>query len=70
MPNVLHLDVGSMGENFYAKQLIDPAYRWRMTTDTAEDGTACSTNPNIAAGGGGSAENAISHEDMLSPNYN
>lgn len=70
MPNVLHLDVGNMGENFYAKQLIDPAYRWRMTTDTGDDGIAKSTNPNVAEGGGGQAENAISHQDMLSTDYN
>ena len=64
MPNVLHLDVGNMDENFYAKQLINPGQRWRMTTDGK------STNPNVSQGGGGLAENTISHEDMLSDSYN
>lgn len=64
MPNVLHLDVGDMDENFYAKQLINPGQRWRMTTDGK------STNPNVSQGGGGLAENTISHEDMLSDSYN
>lgn len=64
MPNVLHLDVGNMDENFYAKQLINPGQRWRMTTDGK------STNPTASQGGGGLAENVISHEDMLSDAYN
>ena len=70
MPNVLHLDVGKMNENFYAKQLINPGKRWRMTTDLDENGIGKSTNPDINQGGGGLAENAISHEDMLSDVYN
>ena len=70
MPNVLPLDVGNMGENFYAKQLIDPVYRWRMTTDLDGDGIAKSTNPDTTQGGGGQVENAISHSDMLSSDYN
>lgn len=70
MPNVLHLDVGKMNENFYAKQLINPGKRWRMTTDLDENGIGKSTNPNANQGGGGLKENAISHEDMLSDAYN
>ena len=34
MPNVLHLDVGDMGEDFYAKDLVsNPGWRYQMTTD-------------------------------------
>jgi len=41
-----------------------------MTTDLDENGIGKSTNPDINQGGGGLAENAISHEDMLSDVYN
>ena len=41
-----------------------------MTTDLDENGIGKSTNPNVNQGGGGLAQNAISHEDMLSDSYN
>ena len=62
MPNVLHLDVGKMGEDFYAKDLIaNPAEKVLIKKpDANSTGIETTTNK----------EEALSHEEMLSPDHN
>ena len=57
-PDILHLDVGEMNEDFYAKGLIDPKIRRRMT----ENGECVDSNYG--------SDSFISHADMLSPAHN
>lgn len=57
MPNILHLDVGEINSDFYAKDLIDPECRYVMYKD--------GTSSKEARTG-----EEISHKDMLNPDYN
>lgn len=59
MPNVLQFDVGEMASDFYAKDLINPQYRYEMY----EDGS--STKDHILSG-----STPISHDVMLSDLHN
>ena len=59
MPNVLQFDVGEMASDFYAKDLINPQYRYEMY----EDGS--STKDHILSG-----STPIPHDVMLSDLHN
>lgn len=65
MPNVLHLDVSNLDENFYAKDLTNPATKYRMALNLNSGKitpTSATTIPND--------ERFLTPTEMMSDTYN